>query len=127
MKPRRLLLAAPLLLGGCAVTGALGAAQPSGISGTAAGLFGIPAATVASQLSAEVTQIGAVAMQIQMLKAQLDGVQLPTLPAVPTLPTGMGTTVPLVPSGTPTGTITPGPVVVTPAPIAAPTPMPTVP
>lgn len=126
MRLAPLLLIAPLALGGCAATAALGSAQPSSIAGTAAGLFGIPAATVASQLSAEVNQIAAVAMQLQMLKAQLDGVPMPVLPAMGG--TMVGTTVPVVPSGSvTTGTVTGTPVVMTPSPIPAPVPMPTVP
>jgi len=70
-----LTLLAALSLGGCAAGGSLlsAAAQPTQISGAAAGLFGVPAATTAQQISAEIVELSAVAAQLQMLKAQLDG------------------------------------------------------
>jgi hypothetical protein len=96
-------------LSGCA--GAAGLLQnPSGLSGTAAGVFGIPAATVASQVTAEITEIQAVAASLQMLRAQLDGVPV-TLPPL----------TPLQPTPTPTPTPPPVPVVVPPpAPVITP-------
>jgi len=107
-----------LLLSGCAGTvGLLGNPQlPGTVSTAASGFFGIPAATVSSQMSAEISQIQALASQLQMLKAQLDGtpVSLPTLPVAPVSP-APPVTVPMTP------------VVVNPAPIPTPTPLPTVP
>jgi hypothetical protein len=107
---RKILWAAlPLALAGCAAQGALSAAGGGGgIGGEAAGLFGIPAATVATQVGAEIGQIASITAQLQMLKAQLDGTPMPTLP---TMAGGTTTAVPIVPPGTPTGTITTGPVV----------------
>ena len=74
-------IAMMLALNGCAA--GLSALQSGGLSGTAAGLFGIPAATVATQLTAEIVEIQAVAMQLQMLRAQLNGtpIVVPPLPA----------------------------------------------
>jgi len=84
----------PLVLGGCT---SLASVQPSTVSTTAAGVFGIPAATVAAQTAAEISQIGAIAAQLQMLKAQLDGTPLPVLPPLP----------PVTPPPTPTPAPTP--------------------
>lgn len=107
----------PLFISGCAAQGILGG-SPSGISSTAAGLFGIPAAAVYQQIMVEI-------QQIQMLKAQLDGTPLPAIPAASptTVPTTLPMTVPVVPSGSgTTGTVTPGPIVVTQPPLIAPPP-----
>ena len=78
-------LALLLVLTGCGFTGGLSTigSQASGISGVASSLFGIPAATVATQLTAEIVEIQAVAMQLQMLRAQLNGTPI----VVPPLPT----------------------------------------
>jgi len=89
---RRLLILGGLIaLQGCGFTGGLSTigSQSSGISGTAASLFGIPAATVASQVTAEITEIQAVALQLQMLRAQLNGapIVVPPLPAATIVPT----------------------------------------
>lgn len=85
-----------LLLSGCA--GTIGLAQnPSQFSGTAAGLFGLPAATVAEQLSAELSQIQMIAAQLQMLKAQLDG----SLPIIQTPPIVSPQPTPTMPSPSP--------------------------
>ncbi len=67
-------------LTGCA---GLAAINPSQLSGAAAALFGIPAATVSTQVVQELVEIQAIAAQLQMLKAQLDGtpVALPSIPS----------------------------------------------
>jgi hypothetical protein len=97
----------PLMLGGC--TG-LASVQPSTVSSTAAGVFGIPAATVAAQTAAEISQIGAIAAQLQMLKAQLDGTPLPVLPAIAPVTTAPVTPAPMpTPTPTPPGTLPTGP------------------
>jgi len=89
----------PVALSACAGAIGPGALQnlqnPGQISGTAAGLFGIPAATVAEQLSAELSQIQMVAAQLQMLKAQLDG-NLPVIPVPP--PVVIPTPMPSIPT-----------------------------
>jgi hypothetical protein len=90
-------------LSGC-TTGSLQYIPPSQISGTAAGLLGIPSATAAAQTSADISQISAVAAQLQMLKAQLDGTPLPVLP--PITPTSPPVLLP-TPSPTPPPTTTP--------------------
>jgi hypothetical protein len=88
-------LALLFALSGCA--GAAGLLQnPSGLSGTAAGVFGIPAATVASQVTAEITEIQAVAASLQMLRAQLDGVPVTLPPLPPVQPTPAPTPTPPV-------------------------------
>src|SRR6266567_8032290 len=94
---------------GCA---GLAAINPGQISGAAAGLFGIPAATVSTQVVQELVEIQALAAQLQMLKAQLDGapVMLPSIPS------------PVVVNPSPTP-VTPVP----PPPVLPPAPRPTVP
>ena len=84
------ILAIPVILlglNGCAAgLSTFGGGDPTGqISGKAAGLFGIPAATVAAQLTAELQQIRALAQGFQMLRAQLDGAPIvsPPLPQPP--------------------------------------------
>jgi len=102
-------LTAPLLLAGCA---GLAAVNPGQLSGAAAGLFGIPAATVSAQVVQELVELQAVAAQLQMLKAQLDGTSV-MLPPIPT---------PVVVNSSPTP-VTPVP----PPPVPPPTPRQTVP
>src|SRR6266702_7532523 len=74
-----------VLLGAFALSGCAGLAtvNPGQVSSAAAGLFGIPAATVSTQVVQELVEIQALAAQLQMLKAQLDGapVMLPSIPA----------------------------------------------
>jgi hypothetical protein len=73
-------------LSGCAgqlAGGLLQNPNPSQLSGAAAGVFGIPAATVASQVTAEITEIQAVAASLQMLRAQLDGIPVTLPPLAP--------------------------------------------
>src|SRR6266702_5657914 len=74
-----------VLLGAFALSGCAGLAtvNPGQVSSAAAGLFGIPAATVSAQVVQELVEIQAVAAQLQMLKAQLDGtpVALPSIPS----------------------------------------------
>jgi hypothetical protein len=95
-------------LSGCPAFGpAAGLLQnPSGLSGTAAGVFGIPAATVASQVTAEITEIQAVAASLQMLRAQLDGVPvtLPPLTPIPAAPAPAAGSPPPAPVVTPPST-----------------------
>jgi hypothetical protein len=93
---------------GCAAAGGL-LQNPGSISGTAAGLFGIPAATVASQVTAEIGEIQTVATSLQMLRAQLNGtpIVVPPLPVPPVVVTP-------TPVPTPTPTPTPGGPIVTP-------------
>jgi hypothetical protein len=118
---RRFAVLALLPLAGCAGAGSLlpaGAGSllqnPSSISGTAAGLFGLPAATVASQVTAEITEIQAVATSLQMLRAQLNGAPI-MVPALPVPPVVVGTTVtPPAPVPVPTPTPGPGGPIVTP-------------
>ena len=96
-------------LTGCA---GLAAINPSQLSGAAAALFGIPAATVSTQVVQELVEIQAIAAQLQMLKAQLDGTPV-ALPSIPS---------PVVVNPSPTP-VTPVP----PPPIIPPAPRPTVP
>jgi len=107
----RLLLAIilPLLLSCCAV---LATINPGQVSGEAASIFGIPAATVSAQVLQELVEIQALAAQLQMLKAQLDGAPV-VLPSIPS---------PVVVNPSPTP-VTPVP----PPPIIPPAPRPTVP
>src|SRR6266567_2983075 len=98
-----------LMIGGC--TG-LAAINPGQISGAASGLFGIPAATVSAQVVQELVEIQALAAQLQMLKAQLDGAPV-VLPSIPS---------PVVVNPSPTP-VTPVP----PPPVLPPAPRPTVP
>src|SRR6266568_7463803 len=78
----RLLLTVTLPLGLSCCTG-LATVNPGQVSSAAAGLFGIPAATVSAQVVQELVEIQALAAQLQMLKAQLDGapVMLPPIPS----------------------------------------------
>jgi len=86
-------LALALLLSGCGAQALIGGLGSGGsqISGAAAGLFGIPAATISQQMTAEIAGIQTVAGSLQMLKAQLDGVpvSLPPLP-LPSTPLNPG-------------------------------------
>src|SRR6266700_3367303 len=98
-----------IILGALALNGCAGLAtiNPGQLSGAAAGLFGIPAATVSAQVVQELVEIQSIAAQLQMLKAQLNGtpVMLPPIPS------------PVVVNPAPTPvTPVPPPVVVTPAP-----------
>jgi hypothetical protein len=112
--PRAIFLTMPLALAGCGLGGVAQLGQGGSVSGTAAGLFGIPAATVSSQVVTEIGQLQSIAAQLQMLKAQLDGtpVVLPTIPPVVTVPA------PTAPAPTTS------PVVVTPPPVTPPTTFP---
>jgi hypothetical protein len=102
-------------LSGCAGQLAGGLLQnPSQLSGAAAGVFGLPAATVASQVSAEITEITAIAASLQMLRAQLDGIPV----TLPPLPPVTGTTITPTPSPTPTPTPMPPPTLTPPTPPA---------
>jgi len=96
-------------LAGCAGSGSILAGAAANPSGTAAGLFGIPAATVSTQLTQELVGIQAVAAQLQLLKAQLDG----NLPIVQTPPI-------VSPIPTPVTPVPPPVVVVPPTPIPSP-------
>ena len=89
-----------LLLSGCGLQ-AIGGIQPGGISGTAAGLFGIPSATISAQMVQEMSDVATVVTAAQMLKMRLDGAPLPALPAP-------------APTPVPTPTPTPGGPIVTP-------------
>src|SRR6266566_6906001 len=107
----RLLLAIilPLWLSCCA---GLATINPGQVSGAAASIFGIPAATVSAQVVQELVEIQALAAQLQMLKAQLDGAPV-VLPSIPS---------PVVVNSSPTP-VTPVP----PPPVPPPTPRQTVP
>jgi hypothetical protein len=114
--PRAIFLTMPMVLAGCGLGGVAQLGQGGSVSGTAAGLFGIPAATVSSQVVNEIGQLQSIAAQLQMLKAQLDGtpVVLPTIPpvvAVPAPSQPAPTTPPVVvtPLPTPPPTSFPGP------------------
>ncbi len=102
-----------IILGALALNGCAGLAtiNPGQISGAAASLFGIPAATVSAQVVQELVEIQALAAQLQMLKAQLDGTPV-MLPPIPT---------PVVVNSSPTP-VTPVP----PPPVPPPTPRQTV-
>jgi hypothetical protein len=102
-------------LSGCAAAGGL-LQNPSGLSGTAAGIFGIPAATVASQMTQEIGQIQSLAASLQMLRAQLDGIPVTLPPLTPLQPTPTTTPPPPVavvtpPPAPPTLTPPGGPIV----------------
>lgn len=83
-----IIIAALILeLSGCAGSAGL-LSNPGALSGEAAGLFGVPAATVSTQMQAEIMQISQVAQQLQMLRAQLNGtpVMPPPLPSPGSVP-----------------------------------------
>src|SRR6266566_5204042 len=103
---RYLAVAGALALTSCAgaATGILGDA--GALSGKAATIFGLPAATIAKQMTMELVEIQGVAAALQMLKAQLDG-QLPVIQNPPMVP-------PIVP--TPVPTPDPGPITTVPPP-----------
>jgi hypothetical protein len=110
---RKFAVLALLPLTGCAAAGGL-LQNPSSISGPAAGIFGVPAATAATQLNAEIAEINTVATALQMLRAQLNGTPI-VVPALPVPPVVVGTTVtPPAPVPVPTPTPGPGGPIVTP-------------
>jgi hypothetical protein len=99
-------LALALLLSGCAgaLSGGIGGVS-SQVPGTAAGLFGIPAATISQQMISEIAGLQGVAAQFQMLRAQLDG----NLPIMPTPPIINPTPTPVAPTPGPPVVINPNP------------------
>jgi hypothetical protein len=108
-------LALALLLSGCAgaLSGGLGGIAGQ-IPGQAAGLFGIPAATISQQMISEIAGLQGVAAQFQMLRAQLDG----NLPIMPTPPIINPMPTPVTPApGTPVTPMPQPPVVVNPPPV----------